>query len=289
MESICLNAYAKINIGLDILGKRADGYHEIRTIMQQVPLSDGIRLRKNMAGGIRLSCTQSDIPEDESNLAWKAASLFCKTFGFKESVDIELEKRIPAEAGMGGGSADAAAVLKGMKALYAPDIEERELMKLGAKLGADIPYCIAGGTALCEGIGERISPLGAFPKSYALILKPSLRISTKEVYRNLSMEEISRRGHADIDALISCIEAQDLCRLGSKLKNVLEYGVSKTYPLIEELKEDLLERGALGSSMSGSGSAVFGLFKEEGIAQSCREAIEAKAGKKIEKSFLVSL
>lgn len=289
MESICLTAYAKINIGLDILGRRADGYHEIRTIMQQLPLGDRVCLSKNKAGRIRLRCDTPHIPRDESNLAWRAASLFCRHFGVEESLDIELEKEIPTEAGMGGGSADAAAVLKGMRALYAPETEDARLLELGAALGADVPYCIAGGTALCEGIGEKISPLRGFLRCHALILKPDLQISTRAVYEGLNMREISRKGHADIDALLSCIEAGDLPGLGAKLRNVLEYGVSKAYPLIEELKQALLEHGAAGSSMSGSGSAVFGLFEEPLSALRCREAVEARWGKRIEKSFLAAL
>lgn len=278
MDIVCLEAAAKINIGLDIVGKREDGYHEIRTVMQSVNIFDRIMIKKNGKRKITLKADLPHIPTDERNLAWKAAALFCREFGFEEGVDIELEKKIPVQAGLGGGSADAAAVLKGMAKLYEIEVCENRLLRLAAGIGADVPYCLVGGTALCEGIGEKIRHLKKFPEAFALILKPGFSLSTKRVFERLSMKEIERRGHADIDAIISGIEKGDLISAASNIKNVLEYSVSISYPTIEKIKGDMLLYRAIGSSMSGSGSAVFGIFDNRESAKHCMERLEAEEG-----------
>lgn len=263
-----LKAYAKINISLDIIGKRRDGYHLLEMIMQNIDLYDVIDIKK-AESGIKLSCNKLYVPNDERNLAYKAAKLFIDEYGIKSGVEIGIIKNIPVAAGLAGGSTDAAAVLRGMRTLFLPEISDRDLMKLGLKLGADVPYCILGGTALCKGIGEVVIPLKPF-KNYILVLvKPNFGVSTKEVYLNFDINKMKK--HPETEILINTMNDNDLITVGKKLKNVLENVTLKKHGDLKKIKDQMMEMGSCGSLMSGSGPSVYGFFQDMLTAQRCFE------------------
>ncbi len=272
MERITQRAYAKINIGLDVLRRRADGYHEVKMIMQTVDLYDELILEKRKQPGIALRTDNGELPLDGDNLICKAAELLIREKDIQEGVNIMLTKRIPIAAGMAGGSADAAATLRGLNELFGLGYSVPELQALGVKLGADIPYCIVGGTMLSEGIGEILTPLPAPPAAYLVIAKPDINVSTAYVYGNLHADRLI--WHPDIDGMIDALRKQDLGGITGRLGNVLETVTVREYPVIERIRELLKMQGAENALMSGSGPTVFGIFREKETAERAAEAVE---------------
>ena len=273
MDSIWINAPAKINIGLDVLRRREDGYHEVKMIMQSIRLFDRLTLKKSETPGIHLSSNLHFLPTNENNLVYQSAKLLRDEFGIDEGLDIFLDKRIPVAAGMAGGSTDAASCMLAMNELYDLGLNKRQLMKRGVTLGADIPYCILKGTALSEGIGEKLSTIPKMPDCYILIAKPRIHVSTKFVYTNLVLDENSP--HPDIDAMILAMKNRGLNDLCASLGNILETVTIPAHPEIDVIKQCMIEHGALGSLMSGSGPTVFGVFDDPDKAafakEKCRE------------------
>lgn len=258
MKELRLRALAKINLGLDVLKKREDGYHEVRMIMQTVNIYDKINLSKNSSGQIHVSTNLQYLPTNENNLVYKAAKLLKDEFLIDAGVDISLKKYIPVAAGMAGGSSDAAAVLYGMNRMFQLGLSLEQLKERGVKIGADVPYCLMRGTALAEGIGEKLTPIHPCPVCYVLIAKPPVNVSTKFVYDNLHANDL--KDHPDIDGLIEAIKEQDLKKVASRMGNVLETVTIPAYPVIDDIKQLMIAKGALGAMMSGSGPTVFGLF-----------------------------
>lgn len=255
-----LRALAKINLGLDILRKREDGYHEVRMIMQTIQMYDVLEMRKVKKPGISLSVNYPYIPNDERNLVYKAAKLLMDEFQVKEGVEIRLEKFIPVAAGMAGGSSDAAAALVGVNRLFKLGLSEKDLMERAVNIGADVPYCVMRGTALAEGIGEKLTRIAQVPDCFVLIGKPGINVSTKAAYESLQLDQIQT--HPDIDGMIRDIESGDLRAMTEKMENVFEPGIIGRYPVIGEIKALMEEYGALKAMMSGSGPTVFGIFDD---------------------------
>jgi 4-diphosphocytidyl-2-C-methyl-D-erythritol kinase len=265
MNSITVKAYAKINLGLDVLRKRPDGYHDVCMIMQSLDLHDTITITKSSIEGISIKTNLAYIPIDQGNLVYKAAALFLDTLSIKEGLYIKLDKNIPVAAGLAGGSSDAAATLKGLNELYHAKLSTEELMKLGVKLGADVPYCIMLGTALSEGIGEVLTPLAPIPGCSILLVKPDISVSTKYVYENLRLNDAI--AHPKIEAMRAALEAGDINTLTKCMDNILQTVTIRDYPIITEIKRKMLELGALTSLMSGSGPTVFGIYKDADLAK----------------------
>ena len=271
MDNLELKALGKINLGLDVLGKREDGYHEVRMVMQTVYLYDQILMGKRRKPGIELTTNLFYLPVDENNLAYRAAKLLMDEFDVKEGVSIYLDKHIPVAAGMAGGSSNAAAVLFGINRMFELGLSQQELMERGVTLGADVPYCIMRGTVLAEGIGEILTPLPALPRCYVLIAKPPISVSTKLVYEKLDSHEIE--DHPDIDGILEGLEAQDIKKIASCMGNVLEKVTIEEYPVIEDIKNVMKEEGALNAMMSGSGPTVFGIFDNKHLARKAADRI----------------
>lgn len=269
MDSLWINAPAKINLGLDVIRRREDGYHEVKMIMQSVRLFDRLTLSKTTQPGIHLSTNLHFLPINEDNLVYRSAKLLMDEFDISDGVDIRLDKRIPVAAGMAGGSTDAASCMLAMNRLFGLKLSNKELMKRGVTLGADIPYCVMKGTALSEGIGEILSPLPQAPDCYVLIAKPNFHVSTKFVYTNLSLTE--ETVHPDIDLMISCIKNNDLVGLCDNMANILETVTIPAHPEIAEIKKTMINSGAIGSLMSGSGPTVFGIFDDQKKARAAKE------------------
>ncbi len=280
-------AKAKINLALDVIGKRPDGYHDVRMIMQSVSLHDTLDLEICPEPGIHLcvsggSTSGEDteeqgtglltvVPSDEKNLVYRAAALLMDEFHIDKGITARLAKEIPVAAGMAGGSSDAAATLVGLNNLFGLGLSCRELMERGVKIGADVPYCIMGGTALAEGIGEVLTPLPKLPECFVLIGKPAVSVSTREAYENLDLSLLSER--PDIDGMIRAIRAgdiQDVCR---KMKNVFEPGIEKKHPVIGRIRRLMEENGALKAMMSGSGPTVFGIFDDQRTMEAAGERL----------------
>lgn len=264
METLKLNAYAKINLGLDVIGRLPNGYHEVKMIMQSVGICDELTFEKQPSG-ITVTTDSGELPTDENNLIYRAAKLLLDTCAVKEGVRIHLTKRIPIAAGMAGGSTDAAATLKAVNQLFRFGKTKEELMELGVKIGADVPYCILGGTALAEGIGERLTPLPPMPDCHLLVAKPDINVSTKYVYTTLDAAPILF--HPDIDGMTAAIFAGDLTGITARLGNVLETVTVPAHPIISKIKEKFLELGSDGVLMSGSGPTVFGIFSDKTAAE----------------------
>jgi len=260
-----VNAYGKINLGLDVLGVREDGYHEVRMVMQTVRLHDRVGLRRREEPGIRLTSDLGFLPTDRGNLAYRAAELLMEEFHIRQGVEITLEKRIPVAAGMAGGSSDCAAVLYGMNRIFGLGLELRELQERGLTLGADVPYCLMRGTALAEGIGEKLTPLPPAPGRVVLIAKPAISLSTKYIYSHLTLDGHTK--HPDINGMVDAIRRGDFGGMVSRMGNVLEDAALLGHPVIGQIKEIMLCSGARGALMSGSGPTVFGLFDEVGQAR----------------------
>ncbi len=270
MDTLSIDAYAKVNLGLDVVRRLQNGYHEVRMIMQTVDIYDTLTLKKEISG-ITLSTDSQAVPADESNLVYKAADMLMDIYGIKEGVSIRLEKRIPVAAGMAGGSTDAAAVLKGMNTLFSLGLSSEELMEIGVRLGADIPYCIMGGTALAEGIGEKLIRLPDMPACFVLLARPDISISTKDVFENLNLTTINR--HPDIDGMTAAIEEGRLDKIMPFMENVLEHVTAVKYPIINKLKDFMEENGAGKALMSGSGPTVFGIYERKEDAEAAREKL----------------
>ena len=266
-----LKAYAKINLGLDVVRKREDGYHEVRMIMQTVNLYDRIDMDRTEDGVIKTETNLPFVPDGEGNLAWRAAKLLLDEAGIKDGVTIRIRKYIPVAAGMAGGSTDAAAVLVGVNRMFDLGFTKKELMERGVKLGADVPYCIMRGTALSEGIGEILTPLPPVPQCPVLIAKPSINVSTKFVYENLHLDQLSPADHPNIDGILTAIRDGQISGIAENLGNILETVTIKEYPIIQEIKDTMLRYGAIGSLMSGSGPTVFGLFPDQETATTAYE------------------
>ena len=275
-DRIQLKALAKINLGLDVLRRREDGYHEVKMIMQTISLHDDLEIRRIKTPEIQVKTNLYYLPTNENNLVYKAAKLLMDEFGIKEGVAIQLKKRIPVAAGMAGGSTDGAAVLWGMNQMYGLGLSRQELMERGVKLGADVPYCVQRGTALAEGIGERLSVLPSMPKCTILIAKPGISVSTKFVYENLHANDLKPEQHPDVDRMIEAMKEKNLDLLCERMGNVLETVTIPAYPVIQEIKEHMMACGAAGAMMSGSGPTVFGLFENKMEARKAQERIRAK-------------
>ena len=251
---------AEINLGLDVVRRREDGYHEVRMIMQTIHLYDLLEIQKIREPEIQIVSNLSFLPVNENNLVYKAARLLQEEFALTDGISVKLTKRIPVAAGMAGGSTDAAAMLYAMNQLYDLGLSRRELMKRGVQIGADVPYCLMRGTALAEGIGEKLTQLPPMIKCPVLIAKPSISVSTKFVYQNLKLDE--QTNHPDIDALMKDIREKDFDGVCAHMGNVLESVTIPNYPVIAEIKQQMMRSGAKASMMSGSGPTVFGLFED---------------------------
>ncbi len=283
MDNISLKALAKINLGLDVVRKREDGYHEVRMIMQTVHLYDKLDITKTKENKIAIASNLSYVPTNENNLVYKAAKLLMDEFQIKEGVSVNLIKRIPVAAGMAGGSSDAAAMLYGMNRMFELGLSRQQLMERGVKIGADVPYCLMRGTALAEGIGEKLTQLPPMVKCPVLIAKPQISVSTKFVYENLKLNE--ETVHPDIDRLVTAIRNKDLNAVAEHMGNVLESVTILEYPVIEQIKAQMIQSGAVNSMMSGSGPTVFGLFEDEKTA---RRAYEKMAASGLAKQIYVT-
>uniref|UniRef100_A0A7C5V387 4-diphosphocytidyl-2-C-methyl-D-erythritol kinase n=1 Tax=Caldicellulosiruptor owensensis TaxID=55205 RepID=A0A7C5V387_9FIRM len=267
-----LRAYAKINLALDVLSKREDGYHEIRTIMQTVDLYDIINIEKIEEDSIIVTTSSENIPTDNKNHAYIAASLLKERFDVKQGVRIHIEKNIPVSAGLAGGSTDAAAVLKGLNEIFELNLSEQQLMEIGREIGADVPFCLVGGTALCEGIGEKVIKLKSAPQMNILIAKPEVYVSTQAVYEALDLSKVKKR--PNIEAMISAIEEGNVKEIAKNLCNVLEMVTVNQYPVINRVKDIMRNNNALGTVMTGSGPAVFGIFSNKYNALKAAERLK---------------
>lgn len=275
-----LKAYGKINLGLDVVRKRADGYHEVRMIMQTVNLHDRIVMERVQETGIRTETNLPYVPDGEGNLAYRAAKLLMEEFALPGGVEIKIRKHIPVAAGMAGGSTDAAAVLVGMNRLFGLGLSKKELMVRGVKLGADVPYCILRGTALSEGIGEILTELPPAPGCSIVLAKPQVSVSTKAIYGKLRADELKPEEHPDIDGMAEAIRKNDLDGIISRLGNVLELVTIPDHPEIGTIKRLMMENGAEGALMSGSGPTVFGIFKDpQAASRTCEILKHAENGR----------
>ena len=274
MDSIRLKARAKINLGLDVLGKREDGYHEVRMVMQTIGIYDRLILTKIPEEEIRITSNLAFLPVNENNLIYKAIKLLKDEYHFPGGVSVDLNKFIPVAAGMAGGSTDAASTMFGVNRLFGLNLSMGKMMELGVRLGADVPYCVMRGTALAEGIGEKLTRITPVPHMWILIAKPQINVSTRLVYEQLDMGGIQK--HPDIDGIIRAIEAQDVVRIAQSMGNVLENVTVPLYPVIETIKQDMLSHGAINAMMSGSGPTVFGIFRDRRTAKEAFTKVKAQ-------------
>lgn len=274
MDSIRLKARAKINLGLDVLGKRENGYHDVRMVMQTVGIYDRLIITKIPEDEIRININLKFLPVNENNLIYKAYKLMKDEYGFSGGIDVDLNKFIPIAAGMAGGSTDAASTMFAINRLFEIGLSNEELMKQGVKIGADVPYCIMRGTALAEGIGEKLTKLSPMPHCYIVVAKPPINVSTKMVYESLDAGAITK--HPDIDAIIEAINEGDVKKVAERMGNVLEDVTVPMYPVIAKIKNDMISQGAYNAMMSGSGPTVFGIFPDEQTALKCKEYLKAQ-------------
>lgn len=275
MKEIIINSYGKINLGLDVLYRRDDGYHEINTIMQQISLNDILTI-KEIKKDIEIECNKEEVPLDSTNLVYHAWKKMQEKTGINRGIKVNIYKRIPVAAGLAGGSANAAAVLKGLNELWGLKLSEKELMEIGVEIGADVPYCIMGGTAFAEGIGEKLTKIRSFKDKNVLLINPGIGISTAEVYKNI---RLNKQSHIDIKKIMSFIEEDDINSVAKSITNIMEEVVIEKTPIISKIKRDMLDYGALGSLMSGSGPTVFGLFEDLDKLQFCKKNLEKKYNK----------
>lgn len=266
MEERNYRARAKINLALDVCRRLENGYHEVKMVMQTVDLYDDLEFKLRNDPDIILSVDSKDYLGDlENNLIFRAAKLMKQQYNIQHGVEIRLRKNIPVAAGMAGGSTDAAATMLAMNALYELGLSKEQLMEQAVRLGADIPFCIMGGTALAEGIGEKLSPLAAPPKAALLIVKPPVMVSTQWVYQHLRLNTIEH--HPDIDGMVDALEREDLKGVTDRMENVMETVTEKAHPVITDIKNMMLGNGAMNALMSGSGPSIFGVFMEEDTAR----------------------
>ena len=273
MDTIRLKARAKINLGLDVVRRREDGYHEVRMVMQMLKLYDQIDIEKTQESGILVRSNLSFLPTDERNIAYKAAKVMIDQFGLEQGVIIRIEKHIPVAAGMAGGSTDCAAVLYGMNKLFGLRLNQKKLREIGVKLGADVPYCLMRQTALSEGIGEILTPISPLQDCPILIAKPSISVSTRHVYEHLKLDEQTM--HPDIDGIVTALADGDLYGVTDRMANVLETVTVPEHPVIDEIKKQMMASGAVNALMSGSGPTVFGIFDDEEKAKKACEDMKA--------------
>ena len=270
MDKMELKALGKINLGLDVLGRRENGYHDVRMVMQTVYLYDQIRMEKTKKPGIELLTNLFYLPVNENNLVYKAIMLMKNKYKLDGGIEVDLNKFIPVAAGMAGGSSDAACALFGMNRLFELNVPMRELMKLGVEIGADVPYCLMRGTALAEGIGEKLTRLPDMPFCHILIAKPPVNVSTKLVYEKLDNTDVKLHG------IIEAIKLKDVALVASRMGNVLESVTVPLYPVIDSIKKDMIEYGAINAMMSGSGPTVFGIFPDEQSMIACQQFLRQK-------------
>lgn len=273
MDTIRLKARAKINLGLDVVRRREDGYHEVKMVMQMLRLYDQIDIEKTQESGILVRSNLSFLPTDERNIAYKAAKVMIDQFGLEQGVIIRIEKHIPVAAGMAGGSTDCAAVLYGMNKLFGLRLNQKKLRELGVKLGADVPYCLMRQTALSEGIGEILTPISPLQDCPILIAKPSVSVSTRHVYEHLKLDEQTM--HPDIDGIVTALADGDFYGVTDRMANVLETVTVPEHPVIDEIKKQMMASGAVNALMSGSGPTVFGIFDDEEKAKKACEDMKA--------------
>ena len=282
MNSIQLKSRAKINLSIDVLGKREDGYHLVEMIMQTIDLFDKIKIFSLKEDTIIIESNSLDIPLDSTNIVYKAADLIKKQYNIKEGVKIIIEKNIPIAAGMAGGSSNAAAVLVGLNQLWQLKLSENKLKELGLKLGADVPFCIGGQTALAENIGEKLTKIDGLSENiFILVCKPELFVSTKEIYEEIDSKIIEKRPNNKL--LIQLLKENKIQQIADNMYNVLEEVTRERYPVIEEIEKIMMENDALGSMMSGSGPTVFGLYRNREDAENCKN----KLLKKISQVYIV--
>lgn len=277
MGELTLKAPAKLNLTLDILRRREDGYHDLRMVMQSISLCDTVTVRTETGGGgMTVDCGGAPLPAGPENLAWKAAAAFFAATGCSGGgVELVLQKRIPAQAGMAGGSADAAAVLRALKALCRPALSGEELEKIGAKVGSDVPFCVRGGTALAEGRGERLHDFSPLPACWIVLCKPNFGLPTPALFARVRVEALCR--HPDTGAMEAALAAGDLCAAGRQLCNVFEEVLTPEERFeIEKIENSLRKNGALGAAMTGSGPTVFGLFSREREARQAEKTLKAE-------------
>ena len=283
MNSITLKSRAKINLSIDVLGKRQDGYHLVEMIMQTIDLYDLIEINEKDNDQITIKSTSDEIPLDCNNLVYKAANLIKKTFNINKGVEIHIKKNIPVAAGMAGGSSNAAAVLVGLNKLWNLNLSNQQLEKIGLKLGADVPFCINGGAVLALGIGEELTPIKGLTKDVCiLVCKPDLFVSTKEVYECIDSKDIDKRPNNKF--LIECLKNEDTRQLAENMFNVLEGVTMDKHPVIQQIKDIMTNNRALGAMMSGSGPTVFGLYENREDAVKCKAILE----KQFKQTFVVA-
>ena len=278
MDKIILESYGKINLSLDVLYRRDDNYHELNTIMQEIDLKDIIEIQE-IDKGIEIQCNVESVPLNNKNLVYRTWEEMVKVLGEDRGAKIIIDKQIPVAAGLAGGSSNAAQVLKGLNKLWKLDLSQKELMDIGVKIGADVPFCIMGGTAYAKGIGEELTRLKLFSNKMLLLANPGIPISTVDVYNSLDLN--TKEKYKDIKQIIKYIEKEDTEALAKNMFNIMEKTVIKKYPIIAEIKEDMLKCGALGSLMSGSGATVFGIFNDEDKLYKCKEELEKKVDRLI--------
>lgn len=277
MDSICVKAYAKINLTLDITGRRKNGYHDVEMIMQKINLYDDVFIEKNRSGIITLSSGRDDLPNNENNLAFKAAKIICEKFNINEGIHIKIVKRIPIAAGLAGGSADCAAVLSGLKQLFEICISDDELMDIGADIGKDVPFCVLkNATMYSYGLGEKLIIIGSLPQYSIVLAKPNINVSTSWAYK--MYDSLDTVTHPDTKGMIDAIKNSDKCAIKNKILNVLEYVTANEYPIINEYKDFLVKNGAEAAAMSGSGPSVFGLFDNKDDADKAAKRLKKKFG-----------
>lgn len=276
-----VKAFAKINLCLDVLRRKENGYHEVEMVMTNVDIFDVLEIKELEEKKILLKSYNTDLAMDETNLIYKAIALLQKETGKTFGVEVLLEKNIPMEAGMAGGSADAAATLKAVNELFALGVSDERLLELGASLGADIPFCIMGGTVLASGIGEKLRRLSPLPKMKLLIVKPKAGLSTKKVYESLDIDGLNKAGfiHKDVGEMVSVIESDEadktkIEKIAGRLNNILEVPSIRLLPLIEDIKQKMLDNNCLGALMSGSGTAIFGIYENDEDMIKTKEILE---------------
>lgn len=283
MKSIKLKSRAKINLSIDVLGKRKDGYHLVEMIMQTIDLYDLIEIQEIQDNQIILKSDSNEIPLDSNNLIYKAATIIKQEFNINKGVEVYIEKNIPVAAGMAGGSSNAAAILVGLNKLWNLNLSDQKLEEIGLKLGADVPFCINGGAVLASGIGEKLTPIKGLTKDTCiLVCKPDLFVSTKEVYECIDSKDIEKR--PDNKFLIECLKNEDTVQLAKNMFNVLEEVTVEKHPVIKQIKNTMIKNKALGAMMSGSGPTVFGLYKNKEDAMQCKSILE----KKFKQTFVVA-
>lgn len=285
MKDYEIKAMGKINLGLDVIGRREDGYHLVKMVMQTVRLYDRLRFCRTRFKSIVIETNLRYLPNNENNLVYKAVDMIRKAYSINEGMHVTLDKRIPVAAGMAGGSADAAATIKAMNRMYNLGMSDERMAEFGLALGADVPYCLMGGTALAEGIGEKLTKLNDAPNAKVLLVKPNINISTKVVYEKI--DSAGELTHPDIDSIIRAIDEADISSMCANMGNVLETVSCGDYPVIDEIKHRMRELGAIGAMMSGSGPTVFGIFTDREAAE--KAYYKFKAGEFGKNTFLTEL